>query len=150
MYVHREHCYATCLSSTAPGTPPESVSGYVINSTSVFLGWEQPSADSLNGILRGYQINCTEVDTSLLITVSLEGLLTETIVSNLHPAYTYTCRVSAVTVDVGVFSGNITLEMDEAGVYYMTVYMRNSALCNKLTAPLSYRFILIRSKWPTS
>ena len=61
--------------------------------------------------------------------------MTETIVSNLHPAYTYVCRVSAVTVDVGVFSGNVTLQMEEAGTYirtslsfliYLIFYMRSS------------------------
>lgn len=46
--------------------------------------------------------------------------MTEAIVSNLHPAYTYVCRVSAVTVDVGVSSGNVTLQMEEAGTYICT------------------------------
>lgn len=55
-----------------------------------------------------------------MITLSLQNLMTEAIVSNLHPAYTYICRVSAVTVDVGVSSGNVTLQMEEAGTYICT------------------------------
>ena len=41
--------------------------------------------------------------------------LTDAIISNLHPAYNYSCQVSAVTVEIGVFSGNITLKTEEAG-----------------------------------
>ena len=42
--------------------------------------------------------------------------LTETIISDLHPAYMYSCKVSAVTVDTGVFSGNVTVKTEEAGL----------------------------------
>ena len=40
----------------------------------------------------------------------------ETIISDLHPAYMYSCKVSAVTVDAGVFSGNLTVKTEEAGL----------------------------------
>jgi receptor-type tyrosine-protein phosphatase Q len=100
------------LLEDAPDAAPESVSGYEINATSIFLGWEPPPNDTHNGIIRSYQINCTEVETGTVFNVS--SLQTEVIITGLHPAYTYSCRVSAVTVDAGVFSGNVTIETEEA------------------------------------
>lgn len=49
--------------------------------------------------------------------ISVMSELNETIISNLHPAYIYSCKVSAVTVETGVFSGNITLQTEESGLY---------------------------------
>ena len=98
----------------APDAPPQSVSGYAINATSIFLGWEPPPNDTHNGIIRSYQINCTEIDSGSLLDVS--SIETEVIITELHPAYMYSCRVSAVTVEIGVFSGNTTVTTEEAGV----------------------------------
>ena len=99
---------------TGPDAAPESVSGYAINATCIFLGWEPPPNDTHNGIIRGYQINCTEEDTGVLFSVTSEP--TEVIISSLHPAYMYTCKVSTVTVESGVFSENITLQTEESGL----------------------------------
>lgn len=99
----------------APDAAPEEVTGYAINATSIFLGWKPPPNDTHNGIIRGYQINCTEEETGVLISVMSEP--NETIISDLHPAYMYSCKVSAVTVDTGVFSGNVTVKTEEAGLY---------------------------------
>ena len=99
----------------APDAAPESVRGYAINSTSLFLGWEPPPDDAHNGVIQGYLISCTEHNTGELFNAT--SVLTDIILSDLHPAYTYTCQVSAVTVDAGVSSGNITLTTDEAGEY---------------------------------
>ena len=98
----------------APDAPPQSVSGYAINATSIFLGWEPPPNDTHNGIIRSYQINCTEIDSGSLLDVS--SIETEVIITELHPAYMYSCRVSAVTVEIGIFSGNTTVTTEEAGV----------------------------------
>lgn len=100
----------------APDAAPESVNGYAINATSILLGWEPPPNDTHNGIIRSYQINCTEINTGTLLDIS--SLETEVIISDLHPAYMYSCRVSAVTVDTGVFSGNITITTKEAGLNF--------------------------------
>ena len=103
-----------CDHSLAPDAAPESVSGYAINATSILLGWEPPPNDTHNGIIRGYQINCTEEETGTLFSVMSES--TEVILSYLHPAYMYSCKVSAITVESGVFSGNVTILTEEAGL----------------------------------
>ena len=106
---------------TAPDAAPVSVNGYAINATSIFLGWEPPPNDTHNGIIRSYQINCTEVDTGE--SFSVMSVPTEAILVDLHPAYMYTCKVSAVTVESGVFSGNITVLTEDAGLCFMMVMM---------------------------
>ena len=112
-YCHIISC-SDSFSPVGPHAPPESVSVYAINATSIFLGWEPPPNDTHNGIIRGYQINCTEVDTG--ISFSVMSQITELILADLHPAYMYSCKVSAVTVESGVFSGNVTITTEEAGL----------------------------------
>ena len=128
---------------SAPDAAPESVSGYAINATSIFLGWEPPPNDTHNGIIRGYQINCTEVDTDTEFNVSSPQ--TELIITDLHPDYTYSCRVSAVTIETGVFSGNITVQTDEAGLCII-----DSKFDRKHNYKLSLSFCLFSSKWTST
>ena len=79
------------------------------------MAWEPPPEDLHNGIIQSYLINCTEMDTG--ISFNATSVLTEIIISSLHPAYFYICQVSAVTVDIGVFSENVTVQTLEAGKY---------------------------------
>ena len=115
-----------------PDAPPESISVYAINSTTIFMAWQPPPEDVHNGIIQSYLINCTEVDTGMSFNVSSN--FTEIIISSLHPAYFYTCQVSAVTIDVGVFSENITVQTLEAGMYL-------SIHCNALVTFILLFFI---------
>lgn len=119
----------------APDAAPESVTGYAINASSIFLGWEPPPNDTHNGIIRGYHINCTEVDTAT--TFNTSSTETEIIISDLHPDYMYSCKVSAVTVESGVFSGNITVQTDEAGL--------NTICCEIISAHVILYLILFSS-----
>ena len=89
------------------------MSGYVINSTSIFLSWEPPPQEHQNGVVTGYLVNITEVETGN--TSQLHTASTLIILSLLHPSYTYICVITAVTVGPGPYSQNITLQVFEAG-----------------------------------
>jgi hypothetical protein len=117
------------LLEDAPDAAPESVSGYAINATSIFLGWEPPPNNTHNGIIRSYQINCTEIDSGALLDVS--SVETEVIITELHPAYMYSCRVSAVTVEIGVFSGNITVTTEEAAPSGPPLYLTYGSVLSR-------------------
>ncbi len=98
---------------TVPSATPTNVSGSVINSTALRLTWESPPVDQLNGILRGYVVNVTEVETGRKFQYSTDT--PEIVLSSLHPSYTYVCVVAAVTVGNGLFSLNVTIRTEEAG-----------------------------------
>ena len=104
------------------------------------MAWQPPPEDLHNGIIQSYLINCTEIDTGMTFNVST--ILTEIIISSLHPAYFYICQVSAVTVDVGVFSENVTVQTLEAGMYL-------SIHCNALVTFL-YFYFLFSTQWSSS
>ena len=40
---------------------------------------------------------------------------TQVILQSLHPYYTYTCRVAAVTTGPGPYIGNLTIQLPEDG-----------------------------------
>lgn len=70
-----------------------------------------PSIESQNGVIQRYVVKVTEEETS---TVMLHyANATQVTVEDLHPYYTYTCAVAAETVDVGPYSANIIIQLDE-------------------------------------
>ena len=84
---------------TAPEGPPLNVSSSIINSTSVSLEWRPPLASLQNGIIQSYTLQLVAAETgSMLQYTSTELSLT---ITDLHPYYTYTCTIAAVTVAPG-------------------------------------------------
>lgn len=69
------------------------------SSTSLHLTWDAPPRENQNGLIRGYRIHVTELETGEVLSFfSTAASLT---VPNLHPAYNYTCVVAAFTVGDG-------------------------------------------------
>ena len=99
--------------SIVPRTPPQNVSGTVVNSSTIVLNWNPPPIDDQNGIVRYYVVNVTEVQTAYVLefTANTTGLS----ITSLHPAYTYEIAVSAATIGPGPFSPALTLQTAEAG-----------------------------------
>lgn len=83
------------------------MSGYVIDSTSIFLSWEPPPQEHQNDAVTGYLVNITEVETGN--TSQLYTSSTSITLSSLHPSYTYIWSIAAVTIGPGPFSQNIIL-----------------------------------------
>jgi receptor-type tyrosine-protein phosphatase Q len=78
-----------------PGAPPSNTTGMALNSTHVHLTWDPPPADQINGVIQGYRINITELDTG---EVSQHIVVdNEAIIGPLHPHYNYNFSIVAFT-----------------------------------------------------
>ena len=84
----------------------------VRNSHTLSLSWSPPLAENRNGIIQEYIVTLTELDTGEIIEITAST--TSVVVSFLHPFYTYSYAVSAVTTDPGPSSPvmNITMPQD--------------------------------------
>ena len=74
----------------------------MINSTALNISWENPPADQINGIIEYYSVKVHVSDTAedFLFTPSTKSI----ILDGLHPYYTHTVFVAAVTVAIGPYS----------------------------------------------
>ena len=104
---------STYVFLTAPSAPPSNLSVISMNSTTITLSWDPPTSDQTNGYIRHYVVAVTEHDTTLAFQEQSNN--TQVTLQSLHPYYTYTCRVAAVTTGTGPYTGNITIQLPEDG-----------------------------------
>jgi len=88
-------------------------------SNSLTLSWEPPAVESQNGVIRQYVIRITEEETSAVMLHYANSV--QVMVEDLHPYYTYTCSVAAETVEVGPYSTNVTVQLDEDSMQIETL-----------------------------
>ena len=82
--------------------------------TSTVLRWEAPPAEDLNGLLIGYSINITKLQTGERL--ELFSNSTTLTVYHLQPYTVYTCVAAAVTIaGHGPFSDAVQIQTLEAG-----------------------------------
>ena len=86
-------------------------------SPSVFtLRWQPPLVEDVNGVVRRYTVNVTELETGRVerfFTTELNITL-----ESRHPFYRYRYVVAAETVGLGPFSDPNVIHMPEAGELY--------------------------------
>ena len=102
------------LSTTVPISAPISLQGNAVNSTTIQLQWEPPPSADQNGVIRSYLINISVAETGSSFQQTLET--TALYISNLHPYYTYTLTVAAVTIGPGPYGQELTVQMPEDGM----------------------------------
>ena len=85
-----------------PTSPPQEPHGHAVSSNTIILSWDPPPILERNGIIREYHINLTEEATEIVLTYISLGNSIE--VSLLHPFYSYSWIVSAVTIDEGPYT----------------------------------------------
>ena len=112
-------CVLSHLSITAPSDAPLNLSGHAVNSTTIALWWDTIAAEKQNGIIRHYLVSVMEVETDEVDMYTAVG--TQLNISGLHPYYTYTCVVAAVTNSVGPFSHNISIITPQGGKYKICI-----------------------------
>ena len=83
------------------------------------MKWVQPVSAKINGIIRAYLINISEVETGKLFHFQTNG--TETVISGLHPFYTYLCTVAAQTIGAGPYSVPAVIQLPEDGKLHAIV-----------------------------
>jgi receptor-type tyrosine-protein phosphatase Q len=84
-----------------------------LGANGIVVSWIPPPANSLNGVLRYFRVDITEEETSrsyFEILLGHHGSL-----DSLHPFYSYTVSVAAVTIGPGPSSNNVTITTDQDG-----------------------------------
>ena len=99
----------------APSEAPANLSGYAVNSTTIALMWDNIAVENRNGIIRHYLVSVMEVETGEVDVYT--AVANQLNISMLHPYYTYTCVVAAVTNRVGPFSHNISIITPQGSKY---------------------------------
>ena len=79
------------------------------------LIWEPPPLDTHNGIIRQYAIDYYVFETRENVYRLLADNSTSTVVTDLHPYYTYSFKVAAVTIAAGPQSIAVTAKTLESG-----------------------------------
>ena len=87
---------------TVPNGAPQNIDINVVNPRSVHLTWEPPNPETQNGNIVHYLINVAVSESSDEFV--LTSVVTSTIIDYLHPDYTYTITISAVTTGPGPYS----------------------------------------------
>ena len=77
--------------------------------------WDPPPPEDINGVIREYRINVTEVETGILRQFTTQPDVRELVVGPLHPYYSYRSTIVAFTIEVGPYSTAITVRTDEDG-----------------------------------
>ena len=114
---HRSSITNCALNSlhAAPTRQPSNSTGYALNSTHIFLTWDPPPPEHINGVIREYQINITELETGILSQYTTEPIIQELVIGPLHPYYTYYSTIMAFTVEVGPYTTIIAVRTEEDG-----------------------------------
>ena len=102
------------LSSTVPSGPPQSLAANALSALIIQITWQPPPLPQQNGVITGYVINVTSLDTGL--SQQLMSTATNLQVPNLTPFTNYVCIVAAKTaIGVGPFSTVVNVQTLEAG-----------------------------------
>ena len=96
------------LSTTVPSSAPIHLQGHAINSTAIQVQWEPPPLVDQNGVIHGYSINVSVAETgsSFQLTAGTNAVN----ISALHPFYTYTITVAAVTIGPGPYGLPLSIQ----------------------------------------
>jgi len=92
-------------------------------SDSIILAWDPPTAANQNGIIRTYNINVTVSESGDNIQLTANN--TELYLDMLHPYYTYSFVISAVTIGPGPPSSVYTITTEEEGNVTLFVWQKN-------------------------
>ena len=99
-----------------PTAPPVNLTVVVVDSRSLRLSWNPPPEEDQNGAVLGYSITITAVRTGTKL--QYNSTSTSLTVSELHPYYTYRCRVAArTTFGMGPFTTGIEQTTGQDGIF---------------------------------
>ena len=103
-----------CLYTIVPTGYPQNFTGTATSSRSATLTWAPPLLEDQNGVITGYIINITVVETGE--TMELFSVSNSLTLESLSPFTTYICIIAATTsIGTGTFSTPITTFTPEDG-----------------------------------
>ena len=105
------HYYINRTITTVPSSPPLNFSVETTTPWSLLFSWEPPYPEHWNGILLGYVINVTTVDTGTTIKL-YSDVDTVNLTSSIFLPYTdYRCSIATFTqVGIGPYSTDVTIQ----------------------------------------
>lgn len=108
------YCLAHCL-LVVPSGYPDNFEAEATSSQSAVISWDPPPTSEQNGVITGYTINVTAVETGEMFQLFSEE--TSLNVDTLVPFTTYFCVIAASTsIGTGPFSTVFTLRTPEDGI----------------------------------
>lgn len=109
-----------------PSDVPLDIQATPVDSATLMLTWNAPSADSRNGLIVQYVVNISVSETGQRFQRIVSGTGTITL-TNLHPYYEYTYIIAAATsVGTGPFSVRSTIRMPQDGMFKQQVQSRDA------------------------
>ena len=96
-----------------PSGSPRNLATTSVTSRSIGLTWDPPTAANQNGIIRTYIIRVTVLESGE--NIQLMSNSTEIDLEMLHPYYTYSFVISAVTIGPGPPSSAYNVTTEEEG-----------------------------------
>lgn len=102
---------------TAPTAAPTGMEAVLLNTTAVYLKWQPPSVEYLNGNLRNYHVIIRGYDANniskVLTNMTVDGNSPKLMLTNLTAGVTYSVSVAASTkVGYGPYSSPSILRLD--------------------------------------
>ena len=113
-FIYLMTTFGSHCPTAGPSSAPVRLQGNAVNSTTIQLQWEPPPLSDQNGVIRSYIINISVAETGSSFQQTSET--TALYISNLHPFYTYTLTVAAVTIGPGPYGLVLTVQMPEDGM----------------------------------
>ena len=105
-------CHSFSL-QLVPSGPPRNLATVNVTSHSISLTWDPPTSTNQNGIIRTYIVSMTVLETEE--NIQLMSNTTQINLEMLHPYYTYSFGISAVTIGAGPPSSVYNVTTDEQG-----------------------------------
>lgn len=100
---------------TAPSGSVQNLSAIPLHSQALLLTWMPPPLNEQNGIIRSYEVYVTETETGILRNYTTSS--TNITIAHLHPFYTYSCVISALTVSEGPVSNPAIVTTPQDGKF---------------------------------
>ncbi|KAL7041295.1 hypothetical protein ACKWTF_000713 [Chironomus riparius] len=107
----------TATLEDVPSAAPTNMEAVLLNTTAVYLKWQQPPIENLNGILRNYHVIIRGYDANniskVLTNMTVDGNSPKLMLTNLTAGVTYSVSVSASTkIGYGPYSSPSILRLD--------------------------------------
>ena len=103
--------------------------------------WDAIALENQNGILRHYLVSVLELDTGETDVYTAGA--TQLNISGLHPYYTYTCMVAAVTIRIGPFSQSVSIITPQDGDLYLLWMLQIFTRYNSVFVNFSMLYLII-------